>query len=175
MSLILHSFLHPEIDLSDDREARLIASSYAEVKFAVQFAANPPTRRRLAVIQDRRRNEHRSKSNTNENRLSHFGESAPRPSEVDAVDENAEQLYARLVGAVGVTIDRDTREIVQDEAGMRLLRFGVPDLLFRLECQREREAKAGTGQDAVARAKIWRHVAEACKPGAQIADITDPS
>lgn len=87
-------------------------------------------------------------------------------------DENADELYPKLVGAADITIDRTTGEIFRDKRGEIFLGIGIPDLLFRLECQQTREQKAGRPPDGIARARIWRHVAEACKPGDAIADIT---
>ncbi|PWT79024.1 MAG: hypothetical protein C5B59_00500 [Bacteroidetes bacterium] len=93
---------------------------------------------------------------------------------------HAEQLFPKLLDAVGVIIDRETGEIVKDKAGSLLLGFGIPDLLFRLECQQQRERKHGLEQDSAARAKIWRHIAEASKPMANpksgegsIADVAE--
>ena len=84
-------------------------------------------------------------------------------------DRNAAELYPRLLAAAGVTTDRESGQIVLDGPGRLLVSLGLPDLISRLECQQKREAGE---QDPIARAKIWRHVAEACKPGAQIPDIT---
>jgi hypothetical protein len=90
-------------------------------------------------------------------------------------DENADELFPKLLDAVNVTLDRETGQIVRDDRGSFLVGLGIPDLLFRLKHQQAREQKAGQPQDAVARAKIWRHISEACKPGDSIADITHDS
>ena len=90
-------------------------------------------------------------------------------------DENADELYPKLLDAANVTVDRESGTIIRDKQGSFLVGLGIPDLLFRLKHQQAREQKAGKGLDAIARAKIWRHVAESCKPGDTIADITDDS
>jgi len=79
-------------------------------------------------------------------------------------EQHVDELYPKLLDAVGIQIDRETNEIVKDKAGSLLIGFGIPDLLFRLDCQQQREAKQGREQDSVARARIWRHIAEASKP-----------
>jgi hypothetical protein len=97
------------------------------------------------------------------------------------LDTNAEQLYTKLLKTVGVTFDRCNGEIVRDRAGLLLLGFGIPDLLSRLESQKTIESRRNNGvQDSVARARIWRHIAEASKPmpnpkqgEGSISDITD--
>jgi hypothetical protein len=90
-------------------------------------------------------------------------------------DENSDELFPKLLDAANITVDRDTGEIIKDKQGSVLIGLGIPDLLFRLECQQTREQRAAQSQNAVARAKIWRHVSEACKPGDAIADITHDS
>jgi hypothetical protein len=92
------------------------------------------------------------------------------PAELLALDRNAAQLWPKLLKKSGATVDRTTKEIVQDRRGSILCGIGVPDLVFRLECQREREK--GGAQNEVARAKIWFHIAEACAPGDSIPDLT---
>lgn len=90
-------------------------------------------------------------------------------------DKNADELFPRLLDAANITVERSTGEIVRDKQGSVLIGLGIPDLVFRLECQQNSDQRAGRSQNAIARAKIWRHVAEACKPGDAVADITHDS
>lgn len=46
-----------------------------------------------------------------------------------------------------------------------LRRFGIDDLTFRLECQTERECRAGTQPDLLKRAAIWYLIAAKCSDG----------
>lgn len=92
------------------------------------------------------------------------------PIDVLALDQHATQLWPRLLKKSGAIVDRETNEIVQDKRGAILCGIGVPDLVFRLECQREREK--GGPENEVSRARIWFHVAEACAPGDSIPDLT---
>jgi hypothetical protein len=78
-------------------------------------------------------------------------------------DEYADELYPKLLETVGVQIDRETGEIIKDKTGNLMMGFGIPDLIFRLDCQAQRERRRGDCQDSVARARIWRHIAEATK------------
>jgi hypothetical protein len=88
------------------------------------------------------------------------------PAELLALDRNAHVLWAKLLKKAGVVCDQG--QVILDKRGTILLRIGLPDLLFRLECQRVRECGS---QDEYARARIWFHVAEACAPGDSIPDI----
>lgn len=92
------------------------------------------------------------------------------PPELQVLDRNAAHLWTKLLKKSGATVDKSTNEIVQDKRGATLCGIGVPDLVFRLQCQREREK--GGPEDEVARARIWFHVAEACAPGDSIPDLT---
>lgn len=95
------------------------------------------------------------------------------PNELLALDSNAATLWPKLRKKAKVTIDRELNEIVPDQRGSILKGIGLPDLLFRLECQRQREK--GGRQDELARARIWFHVSEACAPGDFIPDLTSDS
>jgi hypothetical protein len=90
------------------------------------------------------------------------------PAEVSTLDANAMTLWPVLLKKVGVTVSRG--EHIEDRRAWILRNFGVDDLAGRLDVQQQRE-KCGP-QDDVARARIWRHVAEACLPGDSIGDIT---
>jgi hypothetical protein len=90
------------------------------------------------------------------------------PVELTALDVNASALWSVLLKKVGVTISRG--EHIEDRRAWMLRNFGVHDLARRFSVQHQREN--GGPQDDVARARIWRHVAEACLPGDSIADIT---
>lgn len=92
------------------------------------------------------------------------------PTEILALDRNAALLWPKLLKKSGATVDRGTNQIVQDKRGAILDGIGVPDLVFRLQCQHDREK--GGPENELARAKIWFHVAEACVPGDSIPDLT---
>src|SRR5579872_2785564 len=92
------------------------------------------------------------------------------PAQLMALDSNAAILWPKLLKRAQVTIDRGQDEIVPDQRGMILSGLGLPDLLFRLECQRQRER--GGPEDELARAKIWFHIAESCVPGDSVPDLT---
>ena len=94
----------------------------------------------------------------------------PCPSEILALDANAKHLWPLFVKKAGVTIDKAEWQIIEDRRGSILKGIGIPDLIFRLSCQRQRE-KYGR-QNEVARSRIWRHVAEACAPGDSIPDLS---
>lgn len=68
-------------------------------------------------------------------------------------DPYADELYAKLLETIGVQSDRETGEIIKDKTGNLLIGFGIPDLIFRLDCQSQREANRSDGQDSVARAR----------------------
>lgn len=93
------------------------------------------------------------------------------PAVIQLLEANASVLWPRLMKSAHLATYRG--EIVEDSRSKALFRFGVPDLIFRLQCQGEREC--GGRQNNIAGARIWRHVAEACKPGTEIPDITDLS
>jgi hypothetical protein len=76
-----------------------------------------------------------------------------------------------LLKKVGVTISKG--EHIEDKPAWRLRNFGVDDLAHRLSMQQQREKSRP--QDDISRAKIWRHVSEACQPGASISDLTAAS
>jgi len=90
------------------------------------------------------------------------------PTELLALDANATTLWPVLLRKVGVTISKG--EHIEDKRAWMLRNFGVDDLTNRLAVQQTREH--GGPQDELARAMIWRHVAEASSPGDSIADIT---
>jgi hypothetical protein len=90
------------------------------------------------------------------------------PPEVIAMDSNAPALWPVLLKKVGVTISKG--EHIEDRKAWMLRNFGVDDLAHRLSIQQKREN--GGPQDDISRARIWRHVAEACLPGDSIADLT---
>jgi hypothetical protein len=85
------------------------------------------------------------------------------------LDTNAEMLLPKVIKKSGATVDKKTGDIFEDKRGQILGNIGIPDLIFRLECQRQREN--GGLQDEIARARIWFHVAEACAPGDSIPDV----
>jgi hypothetical protein len=91
------------------------------------------------------------------------------PSQLLALDSNAERFWLKLLKKASITVDKERGEIVADQRGAILEGIGLPDLLFRLECQRSRE---NGHQDELAHARIWFHVAEACAPGDSIPDLT---
>jgi hypothetical protein len=88
------------------------------------------------------------------------------PAQLLALDTNSHVLWPKLLKKAGVVCAQG--QVIPDKRGIILLRIGLPDLLFRLECQRARECRS---QDEYARARIWFHVAEACAPGDSIPDI----
>jgi hypothetical protein len=90
------------------------------------------------------------------------------PSSILAADANAPALWRVLIKKVGVTISKG--EYIEDRRAWTLLNFGVDDLANRLAIQQQREK--GGPQDDIARAKMWRHVSEACLPGDSISDLT---
>ena len=90
------------------------------------------------------------------------------PSELLLLDVNATTLWPVVLRKVRVTISKG--EHIEDKRAWVLRNFGVGDLANRLAVQQKREN--GGPQDDVARAVIWRHVAEASSPGDSIADIT---
>jgi hypothetical protein len=89
------------------------------------------------------------------------------PGEIIALDAHAETLWPVLLKKIGVTISQG--EHIEDKRAWVLRNFGVDDLVNRLDIQQKREHGS---QDHIARAKIWRHVAEACLPGDSISDLT---
>ena len=91
------------------------------------------------------------------------------PAELLSLDTNATTLWPVLLRKVGVTISKG--EHIEDRRAWLLRNFGVDDLANRLSVQQKRER--GGPQDDLARAMIWRHVAEASSPGETIADITE--
>ena len=91
------------------------------------------------------------------------------PAEIMALDVNAETLWRVLVKKVGVTISKG--EHIEDKRAWILRNFGVPDLVSRLSIRQQIEN--GGLQDDVARAVIWRHVAEASSPGDSITDLSE--
>src|SRR5260370_24773106 len=93
------------------------------------------------------------------------------PTELLALDANAPTLWPVLLRKVGVTISKG--EHIEDKRAWILRNFGVDDLSNRLAVQQTREH--GGPQDDLARAMIWRHVAEASSPGETITDITAPN
>src|SRR5713226_1848630 len=90
------------------------------------------------------------------------------PEELITLDENALVLWPKLLKRAGVTIAHG--EIFLHRRGIILKNFGLPDLLFRLECQKQRER--GGSQDERARARMWFHVAEASASGESIPDVS---
>jgi hypothetical protein len=66
-------------------------------------------------------------------------------------------------------------KLVRRTRGQYLKRFAIPDLCFRMACQIKRERRAQRPEpDRMARARIWRQVAEQSAPGkSQIPDATD--
>jgi hypothetical protein len=91
------------------------------------------------------------------------------PPEILALDINAETLWRVLLKKVGVTISKG--EHIEDKRAWILRNFGVPDLAHRLSIRKQIEN--GGPQDDVARAVIWRHVAEASSPGDSITDLSE--
>jgi hypothetical protein len=91
------------------------------------------------------------------------------PEKLINLDANSTRLWPKLLKRTQVTVDRAQDEIVADKRGMILSGIGLPDLIFRLECQKQRE-KDGQ-QDELARARIWFHVAEACAPGDSVPEL----
>jgi hypothetical protein len=91
------------------------------------------------------------------------------PPEILALDANAETLWRVLIKKVGITISKG--EHIEDKRAWILRNFGVPDLVSRLSIRQQIEN--GGPQDDVARAVIWRHVAEASSPGDSITDLSD--
>jgi hypothetical protein len=89
------------------------------------------------------------------------------PTELVALDNNAPTLWSKLLRRIKVTISQG--EIIEDHRGWILRSFGLPDLLFRLECQQKREQGR---QDERARARIWFHIAESCSAGESIPELT---
>ena len=89
------------------------------------------------------------------------------PPNILALDANATILWPVLLKKVGVTISKG--EHIEDKPAWRLRNFGVDDLAHRLSMQQQRE---NGPQDDISRAKIWRHVSEACQPGDSISDLT---
>lgn len=90
------------------------------------------------------------------------------PPEILSLDTNAEKLWPVLLRKVGVTVSRG--ESIEDKRAWILRNLGVDDLANRLSVQQKREC--GGPQDDLARAMIWRHVAEASSPGDSIADLS---
>jgi len=90
------------------------------------------------------------------------------PPEILALDANAETLWRVLLKKVGVTISKG--EHIEDKRAWVLRNFGVPDIARRLSIRQQIEN--GGPQDDVARAVIWRHVAEASSPGDSITDLS---
>jgi hypothetical protein len=88
------------------------------------------------------------------------------PPNILALDANATILWPVLLKKVGVTISKG--EHIEDKTAWRLRNFGVDDLADRLSIQQQREKGL---QDDISRAKIWRHVSEACQPGDSISDL----
>lgn len=66
---------------------------------------------------------------------------------------------------------RRSRRHIEDKRAWILRNFGVPDLAHRLSIRQQIEN--GGPQDDVARAIVWRHVAEASSPGDSITDLSD--
>jgi hypothetical protein len=91
------------------------------------------------------------------------------PPEIRALDTNAETLWRVLIKKVGITVSKG--EHIEDKRAWILRNFGVPDLAYRLSIRQQIEN--GGPQDDVARAVIWRHVAEASSPGDSITDLSD--
>jgi hypothetical protein len=90
------------------------------------------------------------------------------PSSILAADSNAPALWRVLIRKVGVTVSKGQH--IEDRPAWMLRNFGVDDLANRLAIQQQRE-KGGPQHD-IARAKMWRHVSEACLPGDSISDLT---
>jgi hypothetical protein len=84
------------------------------------------------------------------------------------VDVNAEKFWPVILRKAGVLSKRG--RVVDERRASIFQNLGVPELVFRLSCQVKREN--GGGQDDVARAQIWLHVAEASSKGDYIADLS---
>jgi hypothetical protein len=87
---------------------------------------------------------------------------------IKAVDVNAEKFWPVILRKTGVASKRG--RVVDERRAFIFQNFGVPELEYRLSCQGKREN--GGGQDHVARAQIWLHVAEASSKGDNIADLS---
>ena len=87
---------------------------------------------------------------------------------IKAVDVNAEKFWPVILRKTGVASKRG--RVVDERRAFIFQNFGVPELEYRLSCQGKREN--GGGQDHVARAQIWLHVAEASSKGDYIADLS---
>jgi hypothetical protein len=82
------------------------------------------------------------------------------PSELVALDPNAEMLWSKLLGAVGVTVSKG--EHIEEGRAWILRNFGLPALLQRLR----------PGMSECQRARIWWREAAACSEGESIPDLT---
>ena len=82
------------------------------------------------------------------------------PSELIALDPNAEMLWPKLLRAVGVTVSKG--EHIEEGRAWTLRNFGLPSLLQRLQ----------PGMLERQRAQIWWREAAACSEGESIPDLT---
>jgi hypothetical protein len=82
------------------------------------------------------------------------------PSELVALDPNAEMLWSKLLRAVGVTVSKG--EHIEEGRAWILRTFGLPSLLQRLQ----------PGMSERQRARIWWREAAACSEGESIPDLT---
>ena len=82
------------------------------------------------------------------------------PSELIALDPNAEMLWPKLLRTVGVTISKG--EHIEERRAWILRNFGLPALLQRLQ----------PGMSERQRARIWWREAAACSEGESMPDLT---
>jgi len=82
------------------------------------------------------------------------------PSELIALDPNAEMLWPKLLRTVGVTVSKG--EHIEERRAWILRNFGLPALLQRLK----------PGMSERQRAQIWWREAAACSEGESIPDLT---
>jgi hypothetical protein len=82
------------------------------------------------------------------------------PSELVALDPNAEMLWSKLLRTVGVTVSKG--EHIEERRAWILRNFGLPALLQRLR----------PGMSERQRARIWWREAAACSEGESIPDLT---
>ncbi len=90
----------------------------------------------------------------------HQGNLAICPSELIALDPNAERLWPKLLRTVKVIISKG--EHIEERRAKILRTFGLPSLLERLQ----------PGMSERQRARIWWREAAACSEGESIPDLT---
>ena len=82
------------------------------------------------------------------------------PSELIALDPNAEMLWPKLLRTVGVTVSKGV--LIEERRAWILRNFGLPALLERLK----------PGMSERQRARIWWREAAACSEGESFPELT---